>query len=38
LQASHVGTLTQNSYQKKDPHFKLVDLRFYSGLQDEIYL
>ena len=38
LHASHVGTLTQNSSQKKDPHFELVDMRFYSGLQDEIYL
>jgi hypothetical protein len=37
LHASHVDTLTQNSYRKKDPHFRLVDLKIYSGLQDEIY-
>ena len=37
LHANHVGMSTLNSCQKKDQHFKLVDMRFYSGLQDEIY-
>jgi len=38
LHVNRAVTSIQSSSQKKDPHFRLVDMRFYSGLQDEIYL